>query len=259
MGSSTFLLTVIMAGAAVALSSRVVLPLTTPATLEDGVVFITWWACALLSIWLVGSVLMWRVALRAPSRRLTTFTSRVAMPGTRKLAESTLALSLILGAGACSIGPTTEAPTLSYVGAAPEQPTSTSSTVPSTVSRATSSATSRNDVSPPGESPPASNVDDTRDTTGNRPPNQEYPKDRLEDSPDTAAPLPNYEVRAGDNLWSIAENTLLVRLEHKPTSSEVGIYWRQLILASRDSIASGNPNLIYPGEILALPEPELSS
>ena len=61
-------------------------------------------------------------------------------------------------------------------------------------------------------------------------------------------------VRRGDHLWSLSEQHLQQVLglaslgEH-----EIARYWVQVIEANRGSIRSGDPDLIYPGEIVILP------
>jgi len=74
-------------------------------------------------------------------------------------------------------------------------------------------------------------------------------------SPATAAPVTGaqaseYTVRKGDNLWRIA-------LAHLADNSEpnvgLGSYWRLVIETNRGRIRSGDPNLIFPGEVILLP------
>lgn len=60
----------------------------------------------------------------------------------------------------------------------------------------------------------------------------------------------NYVVRPGDNLWVIAQRTL----EHaQRPATELVAYWHAVIEANASTIRSGDPNLIYPGEVLTLP------
>src|SRR6266508_2277264 len=54
-----------------------------------------------------------------------------------------------------------------------------------------------------------------------------------------------YVVAPGDSLWTIAAN--------RTAGDEVDAYWTRLVDANRDTLRSGNPNLIYPGEVLELP------
>jgi hypothetical protein len=62
-----------------------------------------------------------------------------------------------------------------------------------------------------------------------------------------------HAVVAGENLWAIAEAHLTKTLERTPELAEVTRYWRQVIEANLGTIRSGDPNLIYPGEVVTLP------
>jgi nucleoid-associated protein YgaU len=77
-------------------------------------------------------------------------------------------------------------------------------------------------------------------------------RSRPVDTPEPAA-IPHasrrYTVRPGDNLWSIARATL-----GGAADAEVAPYWDALIAANRSRLRSGDPNLIYPGEVLGLPD-----
>ena len=61
-----------------------------------------------------------------------------------------------------------------------------------------------------------------------------------------------YVVRPGDHFWSIAEEHLVAQLGRAVTEDEVCQYWSRLVDANRDTIQSGDPNLIYPGEEIVL-------
>jgi nucleoid-associated protein YgaU len=60
-------------------------------------------------------------------------------------------------------------------------------------------------------------------------------------------------VRRGDNLWLIARAELIRRTGAYPNDVEIARYWRAVIGANRTTLRSGNPSLIFPGEIVALP------
>ena len=61
-------------------------------------------------------------------------------------------------------------------------------------------------------------------------------------------------VERGDDLWSISEDRLETDLEREAADPEVAPYWRTVIDANQDRfIQPGNPNLIYPGQVLVLP------
>jgi hypothetical protein len=60
-------------------------------------------------------------------------------------------------------------------------------------------------------------------------------------------------VRAGDSLWLIARATLTHATGRRPGDTDVARYWRAVIAANRPTLRSGDPSLIYPGEIVVLP------
>jgi nucleoid-associated protein YgaU len=60
-------------------------------------------------------------------------------------------------------------------------------------------------------------------------------------------------VRAGDNLWLIARATLGRGRAGNPTDTDVARYWRAVIAANRATLRSGDPSLIFPGEMITLP------
>ena len=55
-----------------------------------------------------------------------------------------------------------------------------------------------------------------------------------------------YVVQPGDNFWRIAAG------EVSP-GTDVAPYWRRLVDENRDTIRSGDPDLIYPGEQISMP------
>jgi nucleoid-associated protein YgaU len=66
----------------------------------------------------------------------------------------------------------------------------------------------------------------------------------------------SYVVVPGDNLWRVAAAQVEAVGPSETTERMIATYWRQLIEANIASLRSGDPNLIYPGEILALPRLE---
>lgn len=55
-------------------------------------------------------------------------------------------------------------------------------------------------------------------------------------------------VRAGDNLWVIAQRAL-----GSATNAEIAPYWRRVIAANTAKLRSHDPDLIFPGERVVLP------
>lgn len=62
-----------------------------------------------------------------------------------------------------------------------------------------------------------------------------------------------YTVTPGDHLWGIAERTLTAAWGRAPSPGELLGYWRQVLAANAGRLASGDPDLIFPGEVIDLP------
>ncbi len=63
----------------------------------------------------------------------------------------------------------------------------------------------------------------------------------------------SYVVQRNDHLWSIAERAVRAGAGREVTEDEVCRYWVRLVEANRATIRSGDPDLIYPDEVLTLP------
>ena len=66
-------------------------------------------------------------------------------------------------------------------------------------------------------------------------------------------PLASYIVQPGDCLWSIAGEVLAARGIADPSSVEIARLWPAIYEANQ-SLIGDNPNLIYPGQSLQIPE-----
>lgn len=63
-----------------------------------------------------------------------------------------------------------------------------------------------------------------------------------------------WTVRSGDHFWSVAERTLRQAWGHPPSDREVDRYWRALVQLNVSMLRdAGNPDLIFPGQVMALP------
>lgn len=60
-------------------------------------------------------------------------------------------------------------------------------------------------------------------------------------------------VMPGDNMWLLAERRLGDLLGRPAADHEIAPYWLAVIGANKDRIRSGDPDLIFPGEVLVLP------
>jgi len=61
-------------------------------------------------------------------------------------------------------------------------------------------------------------------------------------------------VERGDNLWTISEDRIESDLGRDASDPEVAPYWQTVVDANQGNyVQAGNPNLIYPGQVLVLP------
>jgi nucleoid-associated protein YgaU len=65
---------------------------------------------------------------------------------------------------------------------------------------------------------------------------------------------PTVIVEKGDHIWKISWRELADVMEREPGDQEIHPYWVETIAINRDSLRSGDPDLIYPGEELTLPD-----
>ena len=66
----------------------------------------------------------------------------------------------------------------------------------------------------------------------------------------------SWTVRPGDHLWAVAEQVLIEAWERAPTDAEVDPYWRAVVERNRSVLrVPGNPDLVFPGQVLAVPPP----
>ena len=61
-----------------------------------------------------------------------------------------------------------------------------------------------------------------------------------------------HTVEPGDSMWSVAKAEIEQRLQRTATDAEVGEHWVHVVDANRN-VASGDVDLIYPGETLVMP------
>ena len=56
----------------------------------------------------------------------------------------------------------------------------------------------------------------------------------------------------GDHLWALAERRVSAVLGRPAADHEIAPYWRDVI-SSNPELRSGDPDIIYPGEVIVLP------
>lgn len=202
--------------------------------LEAQIFSLAQWALVAAGLWWIGGFALWWLALQRQSDGARDLAGRLALPGTRQLATALVAAGLIVSP-ACSTGHPT--PQLTYVGEA-DQPTPTTQALPPTPLEPTTLPPT---TLPPTTLPPTTLPDASSEpTAGELPPVE------------PSRPLV-HEVVSGEHLWGIAASRLAAITDSNPSNTEIARYWRRLITTNAETIRSGDPNLIHPGERLALP------
>ena len=78
--------------------------------------------------------------------------------------------------------------------------------------------------------------------------------DEPESFPSAASTGPTeVAVRPGDDMWRLAEQRLSAIRGREVSDIEIAPYWLKVVATNLASIKSGDPDLIFPGEILVLP------
>ncbi len=121
-------------------------------------------------------------------------------------------------------------------GIEPPEPSTTTSTAPSTTT-----ASSTTTTEPPAPPELTGEIDEFGIPVG-----LEFPLYHSE-----------HTIIGGENLWLIAANQLAALTDRDVTEvpePEVVRYWERVIEINRANLRSGDPNLVYPGEVVKFPE-----
>ncbi len=193
--------------------------------------------------WFMVNVMSWTVALR---RGITLH--RFTLPGTRRLAQVLLAMSL---STAC-LAEADESPTMVLIEgeAGPTvEPTTTPASIPT--STATSTAPRPVDRAAADSAPAEPAPLDHAPTPTNTTPEVEAANDRHDVGEVGSVLAHDLIVRRGDNLWSLSIETLQRHGVADPSASTIASYWRLVIDAN--DVRSGNPDVIVAGETIHMP------
>ena len=119
-------------------------------------------------------------------------------------------------------------------------------------------ATSENPASGVGDWPltPETGIPESRDRAG-QPPAVTNPQTAdpglLGPTGPAAVAATEIVVRPGDHMWALAEHRLSSARGRVVSDSEIAPYWLQVVASNLSRIRSGDPDLIFPGEVLVLP------
>jgi LysM domain len=154
-----------------------------------------------------------------------------------------------------------------------------STTPPSTAPPSTAAPSTAPSTTPPSTTPPSTAAPPTRGSAAAKPPAAAYvprPAGQAPSSTRPPAPAPpgytpapagppaptdraeagRHRVVEGDNLWTIARDHLARATGRRAgdlTEREIARYWLDVVDANRSGLRSGDPDLIFPGEMIKLP------
>lgn len=216
---------------------------------EEALLAALWVAAAATALWFTLSLLVVQFADRSRSRFLHRLSKRVAMPLARRLAHGSLALGLV-AVPAC--GSTADGrPEMVLVESGVSVTTSNQQFESNTSMVYDSSTATSLSIPAPVQTTVAASPAETKAPPGPQALAPPGPQVLLQAVPGTEAG--QHVIREGENLWSIAKAHLTDSTGMTPTNADVAPYWAQLVEQNRDSLSSGNADLIYPGESIQLP------
>jgi hypothetical protein len=241
----------------------------------DVVATLAWAAATVLAAWLGACTLLY-AALAATGATRACRRVGALLPGVRPLLDRALgvglAASVALGPvaahAAVPTSPTTGVPPPTggivvrtgpdgrfVVGRAGEgvvhAPTTTTTVLPAP--RAAAPQPTSTTVPPPkAPATPPTAAPDTVPTTVPRPTGT-APTARADVGSARRTAPRHHRVVAGEHLWGIAADALARATGRAPSDAEIVGYWRVVCEHNRPTLRSRDPNLVFPGELVALP------
>jgi hypothetical protein len=190
---------------------------------DDLAVAYLWAAASIGSLWLAATTLACVAALTRGRVRAAHRIARFAPPMARRVLQAALVSGWALVPAAASAAP--------------------SPSVPITVHVDTGGHLTTDTRRAPTTDAPVRTPEPTRTVT--RPERSSAP-----------ARAAVHVVKPGDNLWQIARAEVIRTGDtDRPGDAQIARYWRRVVAANRTTLRSGDPSLIFPGEVVALPFP----
>jgi hypothetical protein len=206
-----------------------------------------WWGAVVSSAWLGATTLACITALARGNTRAAHRVAGWAPPLARRALQRAALMSTWALVPAAAYGAPPTAPITVHVGAGGRLVTGSAGSG-RTVSEA-----------PVVRTPETTLSSASTSTTVPRPPTVPPPV-RPPTAVNQIGSLPSrgraYVVQSGDNLWRIARAEVIrTSGDARPNDTRIAPYWRRLISANQATLRSGDPSLIFPGEIVTLPVP----
>jgi hypothetical protein len=213
----------------------------------------------------------------APTSEATTTTTEAATTTTEAATTTTERATTTTGRATTTTGRTTT--TTGRTTTTSEATTSTSEASPTTTPAPTTTTRAPTTTSPPASpattttvyvpqpAGPPTTTTGPRSTTPPTPPpsttgppagggNQAPAPTPQPTPPGQGQPARSHGVVQGDNLWTIARDHIAAvtnRRSSELSDHEIATYWLRVIAVNRAALRSGNPDLIFPGELIMLP------
>ena len=199
--------------------------------------------------WLLGSTLLYVAARMARLHGTAAALGWATLPAVRRWADRAAALSIV-AATAAGVG---------RPAAADPPPTTSPTTAPVVID-----ADHRDPVSVPPRPPSSVRTGQAVDP----PPVPSVPPDETAPlvppvvpiAPPPPAPTAGatHTVARGEHLWSIAARQVATATGKPPAHlapADIALHWLRVVEVNRPRLRSGNPNLVFPGEVVELPPP----
>jgi hypothetical protein len=244
---------------------------------DDLAIAVMWWGAVLASAWLAITTLVCVAALARGRTRTAHRIARFAPPLARRVLQAALVSTWALVPAAAYAAP--PAPITVHVDArgrlttdAPRPRTDDTPIVRTPVTRPSTRSTTRaasthNTTTTTSTTTPASRARSSPPPVAPKAvapkavaPKAVAPKGHLRAAtpsrPAVAVPAHGHAhvVVAGDNLWQIARAEVIrAGGADRPADAQIAPYWQRVVEANRSTLRSGDPSLIFPGEVVTLP------
>jgi hypothetical protein len=217
--------------------------------------------------WLLGSTLLYLAARVARLHGTATALGWATLPAVRRWADRAAAVSIVaatafgVGRPAAADPPPTTNPAAApvVIDADHRDPVSVPSRPPSSVRTGHGVDPLPVPSGPPIDPAPVPTPPPT--TAPLLPPAAQPPVvPGVPAAPAPSAPTPTAEaahtVTGGEHLWSIAAGHVATMMGKSPAGlapADIAPYWLRVVEINLPRLRSGNPNLVYPGEVVELP------